>query len=382
MTEAEILQGTIGAVVFQNYENGYAVLRLRCADGQTVTVVGTIPLATVGERLMVTGKWTTHSGYGRQFEAEFLERLMPQTSMEILSYLSGRVIKGIGPRTAARIVERFGDQTLAIMEREPHRLAEVSGISAAKAALIGEEFRIRVGMRQLMEFFNAHQLPAELALRMYKLYGENAVEMLYDNPYLLMDEAEDAPFASVDRFAIELGVSADDIRRVEAGILFELRYNLTAGHSFLPEEKLIQATATLLTVDPSDVSAGVERLLDHDRLVRDTLAGLKLLYLPELHEAECYILERLQAHGELNFPAGDRLSVMLENVQRECGLQYSENQLDAVAKAVQSGVLLLTGGPGTGKTTVLNGVLSVFQQMVSAVLWQPPRGGLHSALAR
>ena len=121
MTEAEILQGIIGAVVFQNYENGYAVLRLRCADGQTVTVVGTIPLATVGERLMVTGKWTTHSGYGRQFEAEFLERLMPQTSMEILSYLSGRVIKGIGPRTAARIVERFGDQTLAIMEREPHR---------------------------------------------------------------------------------------------------------------------------------------------------------------------------------------------------------------------------------------------------------------------
>ena len=374
MTEAEILQGTISAVVFQNYENGYAVLRLRCADGQTVTVVGTIPLATVGERLMVTGKWTTHSGYGRQFEAEFLERLMPQTSMEILSYLSGRVIKGIGPRTAARIVERFGDQTLLVMEREPHRLAEISGISAAKATLIGEEFRIRVGMRQLMEFFNAHQLPAELALRMYKQYGENAVEMLYDNPYLLMDEAEDAPFASVDRFAIELGVSADDTRRVEAGILFELRYNLTAGHSFLPEEKLIQATATLLTVDLTDVSAAVERLVECDRLVRDTLAGLTLLYLPELHEAECYILQRLQDHGQLHFPVSDRLPAMLQKAQRECGLQYSENQLDAVAKAVQSGVLLLTGGPGTGKTTVLNGVLSVFQQMGLRCVLAAPTG--------
>ena len=374
MTEAEILQGTIGAVVFQNYENGYAVLRLRCADGQTVTVVGTIPLATVGERLMVTGKWTTHSGYGRQFEAEFLERLMPQTSMEILSYLSGRVIKGIGPRTAARIVERFGDQTLMVMEREPHRLAEVSGISAAKAALIGEEFRIRVGMRHLMEFFSAHQLPAELALRMYKQYGENAVEMLYDNPYLLMDEAEDAPFASVDRFAIELGVSADDARRVEAGILFELRYNLNAGHSFLPEEKLIQATAALLTVEPSDISAGVERLLEHDRLVRDKLAGLDLLYLPELYDAECYILQRLQAHGEMDFPVSHRLPAMLETAQHECGLQYSENQLDAIRKAVRSGVLLLTGGPGTGKTTVLNGVLSVFQQMGLRCVLAAPTG--------
>ena len=145
MTESEILQGTIGAVVYQNYENGYTVLRLRCPDGQTVTVVGTIPLAAVGERLLVTGHWASHASYGRQFEAEFLERLMPQTSAEILGYLSGRIIKGIGPRTAARIVDRFGDQTLRIMEQEPHRLAEVSGISAAKAKAIGEEFKLRVG---------------------------------------------------------------------------------------------------------------------------------------------------------------------------------------------------------------------------------------------
>ena len=163
--ELEILQGAISAVVYQNYDNGYAVLRLSVGGGQTVTVVGTIPMPSVGERLMVTGKWSTHSSYGRQFEAEFLERLMPQTSMEILSYLGSRVIKGIGPRMAARIVDRFGDQTLVIMEREPERLAEVSGISREKAKTIGEEFRLQVGMRQLMEFFALPLLPGELAVR-------------------------------------------------------------------------------------------------------------------------------------------------------------------------------------------------------------------------
>ena len=136
--EMEILQGAISAVVYQNYDNGYSVLRLNVGGGQTVTVVGTIPLPAVGERLMVTGKWSNHSSYGRQFEAEFLERLMPQTSMEILSYLSSRVIKGIGPRMAERIVGHFGEETLLIMEREPQRLAEVTGISREKAKLIGE----------------------------------------------------------------------------------------------------------------------------------------------------------------------------------------------------------------------------------------------------
>ena len=167
--ELEILQGTTEAVVFQNYDNGYAVLRLKCEDGQTVTVVGTIPRPSVGERLMVTGKWSSHQSYGKQFDAEFLERLMPQTTQEILSYLSSRSIKGIGPVTAGRIVQHFGERTLLIMEQDPARLAEVAGISPAKARAIGEEYRLQVGMRQLMEFFTFHQLPAELAVRCYKL---------------------------------------------------------------------------------------------------------------------------------------------------------------------------------------------------------------------
>ena len=372
--ELEILQGAISAVVYQNYENGYAVLRLNVGGGQSVTVVGTIPLPAVGERLMVTGKWSTHSSYGRQFEAEFLERLMPQTAMEIMSYLSSRVIKGIGPRMAARIVEHFGVETLAVMEREPERLAEVSGISREKARAIGEEFKLQVGMRQLMEFFALHHLPAELAVRTYKLYGDSTIELLYDDPYLLMDEGLEAPFGAVDRFAIELGVAADDPRRVEAGILFELSYNLTAGHSFLPEEKLIPATAQLLSVEPDSVRQGVERLLEAGRLVRDALAGISVVYLPQLHEAELYCTETLLSFAKNTFPAPRNLDKMIRSIAKECGIGYSGQQEQAIREAATSGLLLITGGPGTGKTTILNGILELLGQMQLKSLLAAPTG--------
>ena len=372
--EMEILQGAISAVVYQNYENGYAVLRLNVGGGQMVTVVGTIPLPAVGERLMVTGRWSTHQSYGRQFEAEFLERLMPQTSVEILGYLSSRVIKGIGPRLAARIVDHFGDETLVIMEREPGRLAEVSGISPNRAKLIGEEYRQRVGMRQLMEFFTLHHLPAELAVRAYKLYGETTVELLYDDPYLLMDDGLEAPFEAVDRFAIELGVAGDDPRRVEAGLLFELHYNLSAGHAFLPEDKLIAATAQLLSIDPEAAVAGVNRLREADRLVQDKLAGIVVDYLPELYHAEQYSTRRLLEFALSEFPEPKGLEKMLRRIAKESGIEYSEQQQEAIRQAATSGVLLVTGGPGTGKTTILNGILSLFGQMGMNCVLAAPTG--------
>ena len=372
--ELEILQGAISAVVYQNYDNGYAVLRLSVGGGQTVTVVGTIPMPSVGERLMVTGKWSTHSSYGRQFEAEFLERLMPQTSMEILGYLSSRVIKGIGPRMAARIVDRFGDQTLVIMEREPERLAEVSGLSREKALAMGEEFRLQVGMRHLMEFFAMHQLSAELAVRTYKLYGDSTIELLYDDPYLLMEDGLEAPFGAVDKFAIELGVAGDDPRRVEAGILFELTYNLSAGHSFLPLDKLVAATSQLISVDTQTVVEGLNRLLEADRLVKDTLNGIQVVYLPRLHEAETYCTERLLVFAKAHFPEPFGLDRMIRKVAKQSGITYSEEQTLAIREAATSGVLLITGGPGTGKTTILNGILELLGQMQLRTLLAAPTG--------
>ena len=372
--ELEILQGAISAVVYQNYDNGYAVLRVNVGGGQTVTVVGTIPLPAVGERLMVTGKWGNHASYGRQFEAEFLERMMPQTTLEILNYLSSRVIKGIGPKMAERIVGCFGEETLLVMEREPLRLAEVPGISREKARTIGEEFRLQVGMRQLMEFFALHHLPAELAVRTYKLYGDATIELLYDDPYLLMDDGLEAPFGAVDRFAIELGIASDDPRRVEAGVLFELNYNLTGGHSFLPEDKLIAATEQLLSVGTEAVIRALSRLLEAGRLVRDCLAGITVIYLPQLYEAETDCSETLLAFAKNRFPVPRGLDRMIRNVAKESGIQYSAEQEQAIREAAASGLLIITGGPGTGKTTILNGILSLLGQMQLRCLLAAPTG--------
>ncbi len=368
----DILQGTVAGVVYQNYDNGYAVLRLRCADGETVTVVGTVPLPAVGERLLVTGKWTTHASYGRQFEAEFLERLMPQSTAEILQYLSSRTVKGIGPRLAARIVERFGDQTLTVMEREPERLAEVSGISDAKAQAIGESFRLQFGMRHLMDFFAMHQLPPELAVKTYKLYGDAAVELLYDDPYLLMDEGLDGPFGAVDRFAVELGVAANDARRVDAGILFELRYNLGGGHSFLPQGKLADATAQLLSIDTQTALDGISRLISMQRIVADRLLDIDVCYLPALYQAECCSVRRLLEFAQTQYPEPPGLKKLLRIAAEDSDVAYSPQQEEAIRCAATSGLLIVTGGPGTGKTTILRGILALYGRLgLSCVLAAP-----------
>ena len=372
--ELEILQGTIAAVVYQNYDNGYSVLRLGLGNSQTVTVVGTIPLPCVGERLMVTGKWVSHSNYGRQFEAEFLERLMPQTTQEITAYLSSRIIKGIGPKMAARIVACFGEQTLLVLEREPEKLSLVSGITPKRAKEIGEEFKLQVGMRHLMEFFALHHLSAELAVKTYKLYGEAAIELLYDDPYLLTDDGLDAPFGAVDRFAIELGIAADDRRRIEAGILFELRYNLSAGHSFLPQDKLTGATAMLLSVEPSQVEERICDLLEAERLVCQELAGITVIYLPELYRAEVFCCHRLLHAASSHFPAPANLARKLRLAAESSGLTYSQQQTQAIEEAATSGILLVTGGPGTGKTTILNGILSLYDQMGLRCVLAAPTG--------
>ena len=372
--ELEILQGTIAAVVYQNYDNGYSVLRVNLENGQTATVVGTIPLPCMGERLMVTGKWATHSSYGKQFEAEFLERMMPQSANEILTYLSGRVIKGIGPRIAARIVQHFGDDTLKIMEREPERLAEISGISDKRAQEIGEEFRLQVGMRSLLEFFALHHLSAELAVKTYKLYGEAAMDMLCDDPYMLTEEGLEAPFGAVDRFAIDLGFAGDDPRRVKAGLLFELRYNLNAGHSFLPEEKLIGATAMLLSVETEVTMRSLERLLENQQLVRAELAGITVIYLPALYEAEIYCTQRLQEFADCHFPKSQFFSRMVKTASQNSGFTYSAEQAQAIEDAATTGLLLVTGGPGTGKTTIVNGILSLYDQMGIRYMLAAPTG--------
>lgn len=374
MGELEILYGSITAVVFQNYENGYAILRMEASDGQEITVVGTIPMPAVGEWLEVTGKWGSHAAYGRQFEAEFLNRMMPRSSKEILGYLSGGAIKGIGKELAKRIVHKFGDRTLEVMEQEPQRLAEIKGISERKAEEIGEEFRLKAGMRQLLEFFTANGFPAELAVKTYKLYGDGAMDFIYEDPYLLMDERIGAGFEKVDAFAVENGVQADDHRRVEAGILYELGFNLQEGHTFLPEEKLIAATAQLLNLDADVIPEGIARLQEAERLFRQKIRNVNAVYLPELYEAELFCSERLLGLQRYRHRPIMEAEKYLSIAEKESGLQFSEQQKQAIRAAGEEGVLLITGGPGTGKTTILRGILSLYDQVGIRYVLAAPTG--------
>lgn len=372
--EQELLYGTVAAIVFQNPENGYTVLRLKTQDGETVTVVGSIPMTVVGERLSITGRWISHATYGRQFEADLLERLMPESKDEILAYLSSRVVKGVGARTAQRIVAAFGDRSLEVMEREPETLAQVPGISLSKAKEISESFRRQVGMRRLIEFLAAYHLPSELAMRLYRAYGELAVDALQDEPYMLTQPYFGANFEVVDAFALALQVEADDERRVEAGILYELIFNQSNGHTFIPRDKLASATGMLLNLSTEIINEGISRLAQMDRLMMDTVAGLEACYLPELYEAETAICHRIADMVRRDPQSPQELDRFLVEIQQESEISYAQHQLEAIRAAAERRVLIVTGGPGTGKTTTMAGILKLFDKMKLTTMLAAPTG--------
>ena len=358
-----MIRGTVQSVIYQNPENGYAVLRLLTEAGEVITLVGTVPMTLAGERLIVTGRWGHHASYGRQFEAEFLERLMPETTDEIFSYLSSGAVKGIGEKTAAKILELFGAQALDVLENTPEELVKIAGISRRKALEIGESFRRQSGVRRLIEFLTLHHLPAELAVRLWRMYGELAADALRDDPYVLTDSYFGADFACVDAFALELDVEADDERRVEAGVLFELRYNLGGGHTFLPADKLTAATASLLGLESGTIEAGMQRLLEQGRMDEDTVAGLRACYLPEFYEAEQYVAARVAQMARVRIEPPRRLAQILADVEEKHKIAYAQQQKQAIADAAECRLLLVTGGPGTGKTTVMTGILDLFDAM-------------------
>ena len=358
-----MIRGTVQTVVYQNPENGYAVLRLHTEDGQQITVVGTVPMTVPGERLIVTGKWGYHASHGRQFEAEFLERLMPETGHEIFAYLASGAVKGIGEKTAEKILRLFGERALEVLENHPEQLSQIPGISRRKAMEIGESFRRQAGIRRLIEFLTLHRLPPELAVRLFRVYGDLAEDALRDDPYLLSDPYFGADFAAVDAFALELDVEADDERRVEAGILFELSYNLTNGHTFIPQNKLIPATAALLNLDSETIESGMERLDEQQRMVRSEVAGLTACYLPEFYEAECEVTERLVRMADLRIQPPSKLETMLRSIEEKRAIDYAASQMQAIRDAASCQLLLVTGGPGTGKTTVMTGILDLFDAM-------------------
>ena len=254
MGERCTVEGTVQSVIFQNEENGYTVLSL-AVDGQEepVTVVGCIPCAAAGEGMTVTGVWVEHPSYGPQLTAESVERRLPRDEADMAAYLGSGILKGVGPATAERLVERFGMDTLRVIEEEPERLQTLKGITAKRAMELSAAFRALTGLRQVMEFLARYELPVHLAMAVQRTYGDGAMQALRDDPYLLSREQYGVDFAVTDAIALSMGFGGDDPCRLEAAVLYELSHNLHNGHVFLPREKLIQAAAQLIGVETDAV---------------------------------------------------------------------------------------------------------------------------------
>ena len=372
------IDGTIQHVIFQNEENGYTVLRLVTGDGEAVTVVGTIPCAAPGENLIVTGQWVSHPVHGEQVQADQVERHMPTTENEILDYLSSGIIKGVGPATADRLVQMFGVHTLAVLEDEPEELAKVKGITPKRAREICESYRYLTGMRRLLEFLSLNDLPLSLALQLYRRYGAGALETLKANPYMLVDEIYGVDFAVMDEIALSMGMAGDSGRRMEAAVLFELSHNLNNGHVFLPRDKLIGAAVQLIDCPADLIEAALDNLISRGNVKCERVAKVEACYLRRLYEAEIYVSEKLQrmmqCHADRLDYVANRVDQILEQIEEEQQVTYAPAQRRAVELAARQGVVLLTGGPGTGKTTSVRGILAMLDRMGCTTLLMAPTG--------
>lgn len=360
----EKIEGTVSSVIYVNEENGYTVLRLDVDDGSQTTVVGCIPMAAPGESLTAWGSWMRHPAHGEQFKAEHTERTMPVGADAIFDYLSSRVIRGIGPATAALIVSKFGDESLNILRDHPEKLATLRGISQKKAEEISAAFRRQTGMRMLMEFLGSAGLAPVLALRLYRWYGEEAMDVVRDNPYVLASTQIGASFAEADALALSQGMEGDSPQRVAAAIVFELRHNADNGHCFLPVNKLTDATCQLIGVEAEQVEEGLEMLLDSGEVIQEPIANVEACYLTELYGAEVCTAARLRSMAAHTYESTRvKPGLVTEKIEGEQGICFAPAQRKAVYAAAERQLLVITGGPGTGKTTVVRAVLALFDAM-------------------
>ena len=365
------IEGAVDTVIYQNEENGYTVLKLDVGEEECVTVVGCMPGVAPGESLWAQGQWMRHPSYGSQFKAEVARRGMPQGEKAIFDYLASGVVRGVGIATARRMVEEFGDAALEVLERAPEKLTAIKGITKKRAESMGEAFRLQMGMRRLLDFLSEHGLPPQLGMPLYRRFGDRAREAVEADPYLLTEGELSVPFAQADQLAMELGFAEDHPQRVMAGLLFVLTHNLDNGHTFLPRQKLLGAAQALTGVgDPETLTAGLDMLEAAGKVTMDQVAGEDACYLTALWEAETHVAQRIAAMSQNELYCPDHLDAVIDRIQAQQGITYASQQRQAVELAAQRQVMLLTGGPGTGKTTSLRGVLSLFEAL-----------GLETALA-
>ncbi len=374
MTEEVILCGVINSVVFHNEDNGYAVLRLIDENEENVVAVGCVPFAGIGEYIEAFGDWGTHPTYGKQFKITSFKRTLPTSADMILEYLSSGTIRGIGRKTAEKIVAMFGDDSLYIIEHTPKRLCEIAGITAKKAEQIGRQFEMQNALMLLMEFINENGLEPETAVALFHHYGKASSEKVKRNPYILADSEIGVPFHKADALAINLGFEGDARERLNAAVIYELRFNSESGHSFLPREKLCAATAQLLSIEQEYIENAIDELIKNGDIIFEEICGVNACYLADLYEAETYVARKLAIISMRNDCVERDCEKLITKAEKDAGIEFEELQREAVRMAVNNPVMLLTGGPGTGKTTVIKGVISAFERMSLRVMLAAPTG--------
>ena len=370
----EQLEAGILGTVFRNEENGWSVLSVRAGRSEC-TVVGTLPELSPGEQAVFTGEWTEHKSYGRQFRCVSCEIRMPTTQLGLLRYLAGGAVRGIGPSTARLIVDHFGEDTLSVLSEQPHRLKEIPGIGNKRAAMIAESFAEQQGARQALIFMQAYGVPAALAMKISKYYGSAAAEIIRQDPYRLCDDLEGVGFRTADRIGLALGTAADGDSRIRCALKYILREAAAgSGHCFLPEEELKRQAAALLQVNPEKCVLCMTKLLLSRELVAEMEeeGASRRFYLPDLYRAELEVARRIRelmaAVPPDAFPqAGQEIS----RFEKKHGISFSPAQREAITRALEAGVFVITGGPGTGKTTILNCLLSLLSRDRETLLCAP-----------
>ncbi len=370
--DMEKLSGVVERIIYRNEENGYTVCDIDVdGEDEMQTAVGILPYVALGDSLILWGSWIHTPKYGRQFKAERFEKEMPSDVASILRYLSSRTIKGVGPKIAQRLVEEFGEDTLDVIENHPEWLAHVQGISRKSAMAISEDYKAKSGMRSTMMFFRDH-FGAATTVKIYKKWGGASVDIARNNPYRLCDEIEGIGFESADRLAMAMGAEIDSLERLTSGILYMLTSNAAAnGHVCLPREKLIEGASRILSVSADKVREALQILIDSD--------GAKLrgdmVYDRRSDRYEQYIADKLVLLEKLCPSMNmDDVNAFITREEKKNGVKYAKGQREAIFHALESGVMVLTGGPGTGKTTVVKALLDIFSSMGMRVALCAPTG--------
>lgn len=372
----EKLEGIVENITFQSDDNSFTVFKLKTLDERTVAaVVGQMPAPLVGEQLELAGEWVEHARFGRQFKLLSCKRVAPTDKKGIERFLASGAVKGIGPAMAARLVKHFGIKVLDVLEFSPHRLVEVDGIGTKKAEMIRNSYKEQTEMRELMLFLETNGVTGAYAGKIFARYGSMAVEVLQDNPYRLAAEVDGIGFRTADQIAMSLGLERNDSDRLTAGIDFALQQTAQAGHCCVPESLLVQETAKLLGADGAEVALHLSDLIKSGRLCTEDFHGMVLIYPRYLYYAEKRVTERLLVLRDKARPAPERdFSEMVNGWEASSGITLANEQRQAIVAALQHGILTLTGGPGTGKTTVVKGILAVLEQAGFKILLGAPTG--------